>query len=83
MKALLDLGSSANFISRDAVLRAGLKPSLKEEPYPLYVANRERMLYELIIKHEARTKLDIQGYQEKLCLDIFSLAAHDIILGLS
>jgi transposase InsO family protein len=82
MKALLDSGSSANFISGDAALRAGLKPYLKEEPYPLHVANGERMPNESIIKHEAMTKLDIQGHQEKICLDIFGLAAHDVILGL-
>jgi hypothetical protein len=82
MKALLDSGSSANFISGDATLRAGLKPSLKKDLYPLHVANGERMLHELLIKHEVVIKLDIQGHYEKICLDVFGLAAHDIILGL-
>jgi transposase InsO family protein len=82
MKALLDSGSSANFISGDATLRAGLKPSLKKDPYPLHVANGERMPHESLIKHEVVTKLDIQGHHEKICLDVFGLAAHDIILGL-
>jgi hypothetical protein len=78
----LDSGSLANFISRDATLRAGLKPSLKKDSYLLHVANRERMLYKLLIKHEVVTKLDIQEHYEKICLDVFSLAAYDIILGL-
>jgi hypothetical protein len=64
------------------MLWAGLKLSLKKDPYLLYVANRERMLYKLLIKHEVVIKLNIQGYYEKICLDVFSLAAHDIILGL-
>jgi hypothetical protein len=59
MKVLLDLGLSANFISGDATLQAGLKLSLKKDPYLLYVANRERMLHELLIKHEVIIKLDI------------------------
>jgi hypothetical protein len=62
MHVLLDLGLLANFISGDAVLKAGLKPYLKKELYPLYVANGERMLNELIIKHKAVIKLDIQEY---------------------
>jgi hypothetical protein len=37
---------------------------------------------ELTIKHEVSTKLYIQGYQETICLDVFSLAAHNIILGI-
>jgi hypothetical protein len=40
------------------------------------------MLYKLLIKHEVVTKLDIQEHYEKICLDVFSLAAYDIILGL-
>jgi hypothetical protein len=37
---------------------------------------------ELTIKHEVSTKLHIQEHQETICLDVFSLAAHDIILGI-
>jgi hypothetical protein len=59
MKALLDSGSSANFISGDATLRARLKPSLKKDPYLLHVANGERMPYKSLIRHEVVTKLDI------------------------
>jgi hypothetical protein len=40
------------------------------------------MLYKLLIKHKVITKLDIQGYYKKICLDVFSLAAYNIILGL-
>jgi hypothetical protein len=59
MKALLDLGLSANFISSTAVLRAGLKPYCKQTPYSLYVANRERMLSESGILHAVNTELNI------------------------
>jgi hypothetical protein len=59
MKVLLDSGLSANFISRDATLQAGLKLSLKKDPYLLYVANGERILYELLIKHKVMIKLNI------------------------
>jgi hypothetical protein len=59
MHVLLDLGLLANFILGDAVLKARLKLYLKKEPYLLYVANGERMLNELIIKHKAVIKLDI------------------------
>jgi hypothetical protein len=59
MYVLLDLGLSANFILEDAVLKARLKLYLKKEPYLLYIANRERMLNKLIIKHKAVTKLNI------------------------
>jgi hypothetical protein len=59
MHVLLDLELLANFILEDAVLKARLKLYLKKEPYLLYIANRERMLNKLIIKHEAVTKLDI------------------------
>jgi hypothetical protein len=59
MKALLDLGLSANFISGTAALRAGLKPYQKQEPYFLYVANGEEMPIELGITYALRTKLNI------------------------
>jgi hypothetical protein len=59
MHVLLDLGLLVNFILGDAVLKARLKLYLKKELYLLYVANRERMLNELIIKHEAVIKLNI------------------------
>jgi hypothetical protein len=59
MKALLDLGLLVNFISRDATLWARLKPSLKKDPYLLYVANRERILHKLLIKYKVIIKLNI------------------------
>jgi transposase InsO family protein len=82
MKALLDSGAQANYVSGEAVLRAGLQPSLKECSYELHVANGEQMPQESLIRHEVLTTLDIQGYQWKGCLDVFGLAAHDVILGL-
>lgn len=82
MKALLDSGAQANYISGKAMLTAGLQPYLKERSYELHVANGEQMPQESLIKHEVLTTLDIQGHQWKGCLDVFGLAAHDIILGL-
>jgi hypothetical protein len=55
----LDLGLLANFISGTAVLRAGLKPYRKQEPYFLYIANREEMPTELGITYAIVTELNI------------------------
>jgi hypothetical protein len=82
IKALLDSESSANFISSTAALRARLKPYQKQEPYFLHVANREEMPIKSGITHALVTKLNIQGHQEKIHLDVFSLAAHNVILEL-
>jgi hypothetical protein len=82
IKAFVDLGSNNNYILGEAALRAGLQPQLKQTPYSLQVANRQRIPRESIIKHEVSTKLHIQGHQETICLDVFSLAAHNIILGI-
>jgi hypothetical protein len=59
MKAFVDLGSNNNYILREAALRAGLQPQLKQTPYLLQVANGQRMPGELTIKHEVSTKLYI------------------------
>jgi hypothetical protein len=40
------------------------------------------MPHESLIKHKVITKLNIQGHYKKICLDVFGLAAHNIILGL-
>jgi transposase InsO family protein len=82
MKAFVDSGSDNNYISGEAALRAGLQPRLKRTPYSLQVANGQRMPGESTIKHEVSTKLHIQGHQETIYLDVFGLAAHDIILGI-
>jgi transposase InsO family protein len=82
MKALLDSGSQANYISGKALFEAGLQPYQKREPYPLHVANGQRMPDESMIRREIVVKLSIHGHQEEICLDVFGLAAHDIILGL-
>jgi transposase InsO family protein len=82
MNALLDSGSQANYISGTAMVRAGLHPFLKKRPYPLHVANGERMPQESVIKHEVSTTLHIQETKWIGTLDVFGLAAHDIILGL-
>jgi hypothetical protein len=59
MKALLDLELLANFISSTAALRARLKPYWKQEPYFLYIANREEMPIKLGITYTLVTKLNI------------------------
>ncbi|KAI1686157.1 reverse transcriptase [Pyrenophora tritici-repentis] len=83
MKALVDSGSQANYVSAHAASSAGLKPLRKQEAYPLHVANGEPMPGEQEITHEVRqVTLNIQGHQEKIDLDVFGLATHDIILGL-
>ncbi|KAF7568893.1 hypothetical protein PtrM4_113080 [Pyrenophora tritici-repentis] len=122
MKALVDSGSQANYVSAHAASSAGLKPLRKQEAYPLHVANGEPMpgeqeithqrcqqasqaglilidcrsqtilwdvplqldlLVDISVTHEVRqVTLNIQGHQEKIDLDVFGLATHDIILGL-
>jgi hypothetical protein len=75
-------GFNNNYISEEAALRAELQPQLKQTPYLLQVANGQRMPRKLTIKHEVSTKLYIQEHQETICLDVFGLAAHNIILGI-
>ena len=83
MQALVDLGSQANYVSAHAVRKAGLTQLRKQQPYPLHVANGEPMPNEERITHEVRqVTLSIQEHEEKIDLDVFGLATHDIILGL-
>jgi hypothetical protein len=83
MQALVDSGSQANYLSARAVFLAGLRPLRKEESYPLHVANGQPMPGGNQITHEVTgVTLSIQDHQEKLDLDVFGLATHDIILGL-
>ena len=83
MQALVDSGSQANYLSARAVFLAGLRPLRKEESYPLHVANGQPMPGGNQITHEVTgVTLSIQDHQEKLDLDVFRLATHDIILGL-
>jgi transposase InsO family protein len=82
MNALLDSGSQSNYVSGQAMMRAGLHPFQKEQSYPIHVANGQRMPGESVIRHEVMTTLHIQDKQWKVNLDVFGLAAHDIILGI-
>ena len=83
MKAFVDSGAQASYISARTVFRAGLKPRRKKKSYTLFVANGQPMPGETEITHEVTgVTLDIHGHQEKLDLDVFGLATHDIILGL-
>jgi transposase InsO family protein len=82
MLAFVDSGSDNNYISREAVLRAGLQPSRKRLPYSLHTANGEEMPEESVIDHEVITILHIQGQNQRIRLDIMRLADHDIILGI-
>jgi RNase H-like domain found in reverse transcriptase/Reverse transcriptase (RNA-dependent DNA polymerase)/Integrase zinc binding domain/Retroviral aspartyl protease len=83
MKALLDTGSQANYVSARAVFTAGLKPLRKKHPYPLHVANGQKMPEQSRITHEVLSvPMKIKGHQEEIDLDFFGLATHDVILGL-
>ena len=83
MKAMLDSGSTSNFLSADAAWTAGLTMEKKKEPYLLHVGNGELLPGQGKITHECRNlPLDIGGHQEKITLDIIDTANHDIILGL-
>jgi hypothetical protein len=82
MYALLDSGSQANYISWKAMTKAGLRPFRKRQSYPLHVAKGQKMPGDAIIEHEVTRILHIQDNQWKMNLDVFGLAAHDIILGL-
>lgn len=80
MWALIDSGSQENYISGTAVLKAGLQPVLKQTPYPITVADGSNGG---LITHEVYEELNIMfGRISKVRLDVFGLAAHDIILGL-
>jgi hypothetical protein len=81
MKALLDSGSAINLISREAVLRAGLKTTLKETPVVIHVANGKRMPGQPDITHETIANIRIGRRQMKVTLDVTSLAGKDVILG--
>jgi len=84
MKALLDSGASTSYVSTRAVIAAGLRPLLKEQPYPLHVANGQPMPEQAMIRHEVRsTRMEINGHQERIDLDCLELATHDVILGLT
>jgi transposase InsO family protein len=82
MKALLDSGSSANYISGSAALRAGLRPLLKQESYRLHVASGAEMPHDAAVTHETTAMVTIQNYNMRIPLDVFGSAADDIILGL-
>lgn len=82
MKALLDSGSSMNLISKEAVERAGLITTLKENPVVIHVASGGRMPGQPIVTHQTTTTICIGRYQTKITLDVACLAGKDLILGL-
>jgi hypothetical protein len=82
MLAFVDSGSDCNYITREAALQAGLQPSWKKKPYSLHIANRQTMPRGFIINQEIHTTLHIQEHQQRVYLDIFNLANHNVILGL-
>jgi predicted aspartyl protease len=61
IKALLDLGSSANYISGSAALRAGLRPLRKIDPYQLYVANGAEMPQNATVTYDTIATINIKG----------------------
>jgi transposase InsO family protein len=77
--ALIDSGSQDNYISKRAVLRAGLQPTLKKEPDEVMTVDGTRK----IIRHQVDVDLGLfSGEQRKVTLDVFEEATHDVILGL-
>jgi len=79
VRALVDCGAQGNFISKVAMLRAGLQPTQKADPYEITMANGHSKW----ITHEVYATLtDKHGSQTRVTLDVFELATHDIILGL-
>ena len=83
MKALLDSGSQANYVSANIVDKSGLLQWHKTDPYPLQVANGAPMPDNDTIRYEVRNvELLIQEHREEITLDILEMATHDIILGL-
>jgi hypothetical protein len=82
IKVLLDLGSLVNYISGSAALRAGLRPLRKIDIYQLYIVNRAEMPQNATITHDTTATINIKGRSMQVYLDIFGLAAYNIILGL-
>lgn len=83
MQALVDSGAQGCYVSAHAVKKAGLSRLRKQEPYPLHVATGELMPKGHKITHEVkRVTLSIQEHEEKIDLDVFGPAIHDVILGL-
>jgi hypothetical protein len=79
MKALVDSGATENLVSERAVFAAGLQPLKKQQPYPLHMGNGQTS----IIRHEVLgVPLELHKHHEKIDLDYFGLATHDVILGL-
>jgi len=79
VRALVDCGAQGNFISKVAMLRAGLQPTQKADPYEITMANGHSKW----ITHEVYATLtDKHESQTRVTLDVFELATHDIILGL-
>jgi transposase InsO family protein len=82
MKALLDCGAEDNYVSARAVFLAGLQPLRKAKPFSISLANGEEMPGQEQITHEVTTVMEMQGHTERITLDFFGLAIHDVILGL-
>jgi hypothetical protein len=71
-----------NLISADAVRRAGLTTTRKENPVVIHVASGKRMPGQPTITHETIARIRIGRYQTKVTLDVACLAGKDLILGL-
>jgi hypothetical protein len=79
IKALVDSRATENLVSARAVFAAGLQPLKKQQPYLLHIGNGQTS----IIQHEVlRVPLELHKHHEKINLDYFELATHNVILGL-
>ena len=77
---MIDSGSQGNYISEEVMLRAGLQPSKKRQPYTVTMASTNATKR---ITHEVTVDLKLAlEYENRITLDVLGTAAHDVILGL-
>lgn len=82
-RALLDSGSSQNFISATAVRQAGLSTRKLRDSYGIRVITGKRLAEGTRVDTQTNpTFMEICGHQENIVLDVLRTAAHDVILGL-
>jgi hypothetical protein len=82
MKTFVDSGSDADCISKKAALRVGLQPSRKKTPHALHGETGQVLPQTSVTGHEVHTTLQIQEQNQRMTLDVISLADFDIILGI-
>ena len=80
---LLDIKITQNFMSYGFMRRTGLKIKRKKQPYPLKVANKEKMPNKKGIKNKTLPLLIfIQQHREIIQFNILKITTHNLILGM-